>query len=290
MRILSVRTALVGVVGTLIGGLVGLPAPSVAAAPSSGFNDWSCRPSATHPDPVVMLHGLGANGEANFASYLGPYVADLGYCVFAPTYGQVSPQLPVGGLVSIADSAAEIEAYLDEVLGATGASRTDLVGHSEGGLHALYGPKVLGYADQVDAVVALAPPTHGTDLSGLVTLGDLLGLSGPLRQAVREFGCAACDDMLLDGAAVQALNAGPIAQAGVDYTIIATRTEVVVTPYDSAFVHEPGVANVTVQDVCPLDPVGHAGLAFDSGVAQMVANALDPDSAQPVRCGTGLPF
>jgi pimeloyl-ACP methyl ester carboxylesterase len=289
MRILSVRTALVGVVATLLGGLVGLPIPSVAA-PSSGFNDWSCRPSATHPDPVVMLHGLGANGEANFAGYLGPYVADLGYCVFAPTYGRVSPQLPVGGLVSISDSAAEIEAYLDEVLGATGASRIDLVGHSEGGFQALYGPKALGYADQVDTVVAMAPPTHGTDLSGLLTLGNLLGLSGPLRQAVRDFGCAACDDMLVDGAAVQALNAGPIAQAGVDYTIIATRTEVVVTPYHSAFVHEPGVDNVAVQDVCPLDPVGHVGLAFESGVAQMVANALDPASAQPVRCNTGLPF
>jgi triacylglycerol esterase/lipase EstA (alpha/beta hydrolase family) len=290
MRSLSVHTGLAGLIASLLASLVVLPVSTAAGAASSGFNDWGCQPSAAHPDPVVMLHGLGANGDANYAGYLGPYLADRGYCVFAPTYGQVSPELTVGGLVAIAESASEIETYVDEVLGATGASRVDLVGHSEGGFHALYGPKVLGYADQVDTVVAMAPPTHGTNLSGLLTVGNLLGLSGPLRQAVREFGCAACDDLLVDGAAVDTLNAGPIAQAGVDYTVIATRWEVAVTPYASAFVTEPGVDNVLVQDVCPLDPVGHVGLAFDSGVAQMVSNALDPDAAQPVRCGAGPPF
>jgi triacylglycerol esterase/lipase EstA (alpha/beta hydrolase family) len=290
MRIPSARTA-VALIGALLGSLIVATGPTpAAAAPSSGFNDWSCRPSAEHPEPVVMLHGLGANGEANFAGYLGPYVADLGYCVFAPTYGQAAPGSPVGGLISISESAPEIEAYLDEVLDATGASRVDLVGHSEGGFQALYGPKVLGYADQVDSVVALAPPTHGTDLNGLVTLGEALGLAGPIRQAIAAFGCPACDELLVHGTAVRRLNDGPIAQDGVDYTIIASRTDVVVTPYDTAFVREPGVDNITVQDVCPFDPVGHVGLAFDSGVAQMIANALDPTAAQAVRCGAGLPL
>src|SRR5919106_6337888 len=98
MRILSARTA-TALIGGLLGSLVVASGPApAAAAPSSGFNDWSCRPSAEHPEPVVMLHGLGANGEANYAGYLGPYVADQGYCVFAPTYGQVAPEFPVGGL------------------------------------------------------------------------------------------------------------------------------------------------------------------------------------------------
>lgn len=291
MRTLTARTFLAVIVSSLLGSLLIAAAPgATAAAPSSGFNDWGCRPSAQHPDPVVMLHGLGANGDANFASYLGPYVAERGYCVFAPTYGQVSPESPVGGLVAIDESAPEIQAYIDEVLDVTGASRIDLVGHSEGAFQSLYGPKVLGYADQVDTVVAMAPPTHGTDVSGLVTLGNLLGLSDPIRQILRAFGCAACDDLTTDGPAVQTLTDGPIAQDGVAYTIIATRTEVVVTPYDTAFVDEPGVDNILVQDVCPFDPVGHVGLAFDSGVAQMVTNALDPRTAEPVSCGVGFPF
>jgi pimeloyl-ACP methyl ester carboxylesterase len=291
MRSSPVRSVLTGIAGMLLGSLLVVAPPSSAApAPSSGFNDWSCRPSPQHPDPVVMLHGLGANGNANFAGYLGPYLAGRGYCVFAPTYGQVSPAFPVGGLVPIADSAQEIEAYVAEVLDVTGASSADLVGHSEGAFHSLYGPKVLGYADRIDAVVAMAPPTHGTDLSGLLTLGNLLGLADPIRRAVAAFGCGACDDLLVDGSAVQTLNEGPIAQAGVAYTIIATRTEVAVTPYQSAFVDEPGVDNVLVQDVCPFDPVGHSGLAFDSGVAQLVANGLDPAAAGPVTCGVGFPF
>jgi triacylglycerol esterase/lipase EstA (alpha/beta hydrolase family) len=290
MRSLSARTA-TALIGGLLGSLVVAAgqAPAVAA-PSSGFNDWNCRPSAEHPEPVVMLHGLGANGEANYAGYLGPYVADLGYCVFAPTYGQVSAEFPVGGLAAISESAPDIEAYIDEVLGATGASRADLVGHSEGGFQVLYGPKVLGYSDRIDTVVAMAPPTHGTDLDGLIRFGDALGLADPIRKAVSAFGCPACDDMLIDSAAVERLTDGPIAQAGVDYTIIASRVDLLVTPYDTAFVREPGVHNITVQDVCPFDPVGHVGLAFDSGVAQMIANALDPAAATPVQCGAGFPL
>ena len=293
----TARSVVLGLAGALLGTSLAVTGPDATAAPSSGsgaptsgYNDWSCRPSAAHPNPVVLIHGLGANADANFTGHLGPYLARQGYCAFALTYGQVSPAIPVGGLAPIEASAPQIEAFIDEVLGATGASRTDLVGHSEGAFQALYGPKVLGYADRIGTVVALAPPTHGTDVSGLVTIGDLLGLSEPLRRALRQFGCGACDDLTVDGPAVQRLTDGPISQDGVAYTIIATRTEAVVTPYDTAFVDEPGVENLLVQDVCPLDPVGHVGLAFDRGVAQMVTNALDPASAEPVRCGVGFPL
>lgn len=77
---------------------------------------------------------------------------------------------------------------------------------------------------------------------------------------------------------------------GVDYTIIATRFDALVTPVETAFVDEPGVVNGFVQDECLSDPVGHIGLAFDGGVATMVANALDPDTASPVRCSVGPPL
>jgi hypothetical protein len=78
--------------------------------------------------------------------------------------------------------------------------------------------------------------------------------------------------------------------AGVDYTVIASRTDVLVTPTETSFVREPGVRNLYVQDQCPLDPVGHIGMAFDPGVATMISNALDPSSAVPVTCSVGLPF
>jgi hypothetical protein len=50
------------------------------------------------------------------------------------------------------------------------------------------------------------------------------------------------------------------------------------------------VHNGYVQDACPFDGVGHVGLAFDAGVARMIANALDPAHAVPVLCTFGPPF
>jgi triacylglycerol esterase/lipase EstA (alpha/beta hydrolase family) len=245
--------------------------------------------SETHPNPLVLLHGLGGNGPGNY-SYLGPYLAARGYCAFTLTYGQASPAIPVGGTVSIAQSAAEIEAFVDRVRTATGAAKVDLVGHSEGGFQSIYGPKVRGYAAKVGKVVALAPPTHGTTFGGLVSVGAFLGLGPLVDQVLREFGCPACEELIVGGAAVDQLTGGPIAQPGVKYTVIASRFDALVTPHETSFIREPGVRNEFVQDSCPIDPVGHVGLAFDPTVAQLVANALDPAHASRVVCGFGPPL
>jgi triacylglycerol esterase/lipase EstA (alpha/beta hydrolase family) len=259
------------------------------AAPSSGFDNWACKPSAAHPEPLVLLHGLGGNGPGNY-SYLGPYLAAKGYCAFTLTYGQASPAIPVGGTVSVVQSSAEIEAFIDRVRQATGAAKVDIIGHSEGGFQSIYGPKVRGYAAKVAKVVALAPPTHGTSFGGLVSVGDYLGLGPMVDQVLRQFGCPACDEIIVGGSAVNRLTTGPIAQAGVKYTVIASRFDALVTPHETSFIREPGVRNEFVQDTCPLDPVGHVGLAFDPTVAQLVANALDPAHTSRVSCGYGPPL
>jgi hypothetical protein len=260
-----------------------------ATAPSAGFNDWSCRPSAAHPDPVVLLHGLGGNGPGNFST-LGPYLASAGFCVYAPTYGEAIPGIPVGGLTPIPRSATEIDAFIGQVLAATGAAKADLVGHSEGGFQALYGPKfVPGEAASIARVVALAPPTHGTTVASLVTIGDDLGVS-PLADAIIAAGCPACSALTTGSSLVTGLNTGPVTQQGIAYTIIASTHDELVTPYGTEFVHEPGVSNETVQDFCPLDPVGHIGLAYDPDVAQLVRDALDPAQPVPVTCSVGPAF
>lgn len=86
------------------------------------------------------------------------------------------------------------------------------------------------------------------------------------------------------------LNTGPVAQPGIDYTIIASTHDELVTPYGTEFVDEPGVDNETVQTFCPLDPVGHIGLAYDPDVAELVRNALDPTDPVPVTCTVGPAF
>jgi hypothetical protein len=269
--------------------LAGQATGRAATAPSSGFNDWSCRPSAAHPDPVVLLHGLGGNGPGNFSA-LGPYLASAGFCAYAPTYGEAVPGVPVGGITPIPQSATGIGAFIGQVLATTGAAKADLVGHSEGGFQALYGPKfVPGEAARVARVVALAPPTHGTTFASLVTIGDDLGAT-PVADAIIAVGCPACSELTTGSSLVTSLNTGPVAQPGIAYTIIASTRDELVTPYGTEFVNEPGVSNETVQAFCPLDPVGHIGLAYDTDVAQLVRNALDPAHPVPLTCSTGPAF
>jgi triacylglycerol esterase/lipase EstA (alpha/beta hydrolase family) len=292
MRTPSTRTLVRAAGAALLAiGLVGLPTAAAQAAPdaapSSGVNDWSCQP-APGTSPVVLLHGLGAPAAGHW-SYLAPHLASQGYCTYYLTYGQVSPIIPFGGFRPIAESADEIADFIDRVSDATGAAEVDLIGHSEGGFLSLYIPKMLDYQDELGTVVAISPPAHGTSFAGLVGLADGLGIRPAVNLILNTFGCAACTDLITDGPAVDELNDGPIAQDGVDYTVIGSRYDILVTP-DESFVHEPGVDNVLVQDECAFDPVGHVGLAFDSGVATMITNALNPDQAQPVRCTIGLPF
>ena len=136
-------------------------------------------------------------------------------------------------------------------------------------------------------MVALAPPTHGTTFADLITVADDLGVRSQVDQVLRTAGCAACTELTTGGSLVGPLNTGPIAQPGIAYTVIASRTDELVTPYGTEFVREPGVDNITVQDTCWLDPVGHIGLAYDAGVAIMSGNALDPAHPLPVVCALG---
>ncbi|NKQ53717.1 alpha/beta fold hydrolase [Amycolatopsis sp. K13G38] len=265
------------IAAVLITVLTSLFVPAVAASAASG-----CQ-------PVVLLHGLGANGPGNFA-YLSPYLQNAGYCPFTFTYGQASPAFPVGGTIPIEDSARQIKEFIDHVRATTGAAKVDVVGHSEGGFQSLYGPKMLGYAGEIGHVVALAPPTHGTDVAGTVAFADYLGLRPSLDTVLSTFGCQSCPEMLPGGSAVDALTAGPIAQPGIDYTIIASQLDAVVTPHETSFVREPGVHNLFVQDYCPADPVGHVGLAFDSAVAGLVLGALNPGKPVAVQCAPGPPL
>lgn len=260
---------------------------SAVAPPTSGLNDWSCRPSAAHPEPVVLLHGLGSNAQQNW-SFHGPAIAAAGYCVFSVTYGVTDRSLGAGGFAPIQQSAEQIGAFVDRVLAETGAARVDLVGHSEGAFQSLYVPKVAGYGAKIDDVVALAPPTHGTTVSGLVTLGQLLGNQALVSALTDGVGCFACTDLVQGGPAVARLNDGPVAVPGVTYTVVASRTDFLVTPTSTAFVREPGVTNYYIQDKCPLDPVGHIGIAADSGVTSMILHGLDPSA--PIRCSFGAPL
>ncbi|MBO2451112.1 alpha/beta fold hydrolase [Actinomadura barringtoniae] len=254
-----------------------LAAPAHADTTPSGANDWNCKPTAAHPYPVVLVHGTTANSALNWAT-LSPELAKAGYCVFAFDYGMtwVSGGL-IGGLSDIAGSAKTMSAFVDRVLAATGTTKVDVVGHSQGGMMPNYYIKRLGGAAKVHTLIGLAPSNHGTTVNGLIDLVRAAGLLGRIAGFYNLLGFPAFIQQTAGSDFQKALFADGDTVPGVRYAVIETRHDIVVTPYTNAFLHGGDVTNVLLQDQCPGDPVGHAGLAFDSPAHQNVLNLLGPD-------------
>ncbi|WP_069813173.1 esterase/lipase family protein [Streptomyces sp. TP-A0874] len=261
------------------------PASAAAdAAPSRGWNDYDCRPSAEHPRPVVLTHGTGGNSIDNWLG-LAPYLVARGYCVFSLDYGQL-PGVPlIGGLGPIPDSARQLSDFTDRVLRSTGAGEVDIVGHSQGGMMPRYYLKFLGGAEKVNALVGISPSSHGTTMSGLATLAMAIpALKEPLEKALPGL-----TSQVVGSEFLNELNEGGDTVPGVDYTVIATRYDLIVTPYQTQFLEGPNVKNVLIQDLCPVDVSDHLTIALVDRIAfHEVANALDPEHATPTDCGSAF--
>ncbi|OQR59204.1 lipase [Streptomyces maremycinicus] len=255
---------------------------ATATASSSGWNDYRCKPSAAHPRPVVLVHGTFGNSIDNWLA-LAPYLTVRGYCVFSVDYGQL-PGVPLfNGLGPIDKSAAQLSAFVDKVLAATGAAEADLVGHSQGGMMPRYYLKFLGGAAKVNALVGIAPDNHGTTLSGLANLLPYFPGAEDLLSAATP-GLA---DQVAGSAFLTELNAGGDTVTGVRYTVIATKYDEVVTPWRTQYLSGPDVRNVLLQDLCPLDLSEHLAIGlFDRLAFHEVANALDPAHATATTCAS----
>lgn len=271
-------------------------APAVLSNPAGsppGANNWSCRPTESHPNPVVLVHGLGATMAENWNT-MSPLLKNNGYCVFALTYGTGAGGPFVGGLQKIETSSHELAAFIARVRTETGAAKVDLVGHSEGTVMPQYYLKRLGGAQFVDKYVALTPLYQGTTLGGLNALISALKLylpivGGPLSSAI-DSGCGSCQEFLAGSAFLTDLYSdGIYAVPGVTYTTIMTKYDEAVTPYTSGRLDAPNATNIVVQDQCSLDFSEHVTVAFDPIVGQDILNALDPANPQAVRCTLVLP-
>jgi triacylglycerol lipase len=230
--------------------------PSASAA--------TCTPTPAHPEPVVLVHGTF--GDASNWAVDAPQLRAAGYCTFAINYGN-------HGTGEIAKSAQQLKTFVDQVLAATGASKVDIVGHSQGGMMPRYYIKNLGGATRVDDLVGLAPSNHGT--------------TTPL--APYAVGCPACMEQVFGSPFLTALNAGDETPGPVSYTVVETKYDEVVTPYTSAFLSGDNTTNVLLQDKCPADVSEHLAIVGDPIALQWVENALGrPGPADPgftPRCG-----
>ncbi|MEU9800076.1 alpha/beta fold hydrolase [Streptomyces sp. NPDC051000] len=257
-------------------------AAQAASAPGSGWNNWSCRPTAAHPRPVVLVHGTFGNSVDNWLGF-APYLVNRGYCVYSLDYGQL-PGVPFfNGLGPIEKSAAQLDVFVDRVLAATGAAKTDIVGHSQGGMMPRHYLKFLGGATKVNALVGLAPDNHGTTLNGLTRLLPYF----PGAEDLISSATPGLADQIAGSAFITRLNQGGDTVPEVKYTVIATRYDEVVTPYSSGFLTGSNVRNVVLQDLCALDLSEHVAIGLTDRIAWHEAlNALDPARAERTTCAS----
>ncbi len=284
--------ALAGFVGVL-GAAHAAEYPYADQAPA-GANDFTCIPTATHPNPVVLVHGLGANMYANW-NVFSPALAAEGYCVFALNYGRRTDVPPpfdhFGGVVPMEESAHELAAFIDEVLAATGADKVDIVGHSEGSLMPDYYVKFLGGRSKVGKYVGMTPLWDGTNLALAGTLyaaGKPYGTSGAVTDLFAQF-CGSCPEFVQGSDFLSNLDDGGAAVPEVTYTMILTKYDELVWPYTSGLLPEASnTTNIVVQDQCANDVSEHILMAADPVVLRDVMNALDPAHPKPLDCGTLL--
>jgi triacylglycerol esterase/lipase EstA (alpha/beta hydrolase family) len=265
-------------------------------SPPPGSNDWSCRPSTVHPEPVILVHGLLANQTVNFNT-ISPLLANDGHCVFSLTYGTksgvTSPLYQPGGLTKIEQSAEQLKAFVDRVRAATGAAKVDIVGHSEGSLMPNYYVRFLGGNAVVDDYVGLTTLWAGTNPAGLATVATLglsLGLTPVVVDALAPL-CESCPQFLTGSEFIEKMNEGGVADPAVTYTNIVTKLDELVVPYTSGLMAPgPNVTNHVVQDLCVLDLAEHLTVAADPVATTLIQNALLPEPARrPVPCTAVIP-
>jgi pimeloyl-ACP methyl ester carboxylesterase len=252
-------------------------------------NDYNCK-SQVHPNPIILLHALLANPAVDL-NLLQRDLNSRGYCTFSVKYGQHTLAPWIGGLTDMRTSSKTIADFILDVVKRTGSNKVDIVGHSEGGVMSLYVPMVYKEVSaHVDRIVSLGPAVHGAQYYGLTSLWYAGGdISRDLASSVLHFlGCAACDDMADGGNIYNDFKAATrIVHPGNKATIIMSKSDTLVAP-DRSIVNESDVQNVFVQDFCPDDQVGHAGLAWDTGVWDIIRNVLADNLHGPVACKQGL--
>jgi triacylglycerol esterase/lipase EstA (alpha/beta hydrolase family) len=253
----------------------------------------SCRPSAAHPFPVVLVHGTLENMLDNWNG-LSPILKAAGYCVFAFNYGNTTGIPGLNGTDDMIASANAITPFVNQVLAQTGASKVDLIGHSQGGALIRYYTNLLGGAAHVDQVIAITPSNHFTDVDGLLQLINALNLTPLLDGTLNALQLPALVQQTTPNSPFYVnVNSHGETVSGMKYTNIGTRNDEVVTPFTQSFITAgsgASVDNITLQNVCGNDQSDHLSASYSKNVAQIILNKLAPNDQHAIFCYPQAPL
>lgn len=272
------------------------------SGPPAGANLPNCVPNVRHPRPIILVHGFAGNMADNMNG-LAPFFANEGYCVYALNYG-TAPGSIFGGTTDIRRSSlSEFGPFVDDILARTGARQVDVVGHSEGSVMPRwwmrFGASV--HADgtpKIATMIGVGPAGQGADLGGQAAVLRSIPLFASILRTLTENGCGACEQILSGSTFLEQLNSPApqpgerftgLTQPGVRYMMLATEWDNFLVPYEFGFIDDPGVMNLTVQDVCPIDEADHLSIVFDPVAFDVIANFLDPSNAKTPRCVRTVP-
>ena len=258
-------------------GTLGYAHASPTASPP-GANNWSCKPSAAHPMPVILVHGTFADMSDSWQA-LSPLLYDNGYCVFALNYGSYngSGSLGVYATGDIAQSAEQLSTLREQGPGRDrrqeGRPRRSLAGrHDAALLHQVPRRGLEGeHARRASRRRTTARRSTACSRSRATSRVAARSRAPTVRRARSR---------RRDRRFITNLNAGGETAPGVNYTVIESDNDEVVTPYTSAFLAPaPNVTNILLQSQCSLDQGEHLSMPYDHIADADVLTALDPGAS-----------
>lgn len=197
--------------------------------------------SLQHP-PVLLIHGfLGTRGVMyNMEKRLN----SEGFCLFSFAHGTFN-------IRDIRTSAQDMRTRIAEIIEEIGVSQIDIIGHSMGGLIALYYIKKLGGDAHVRKLISLGTPFQGTPTAwaGIASMGVIARSAWQMRPG---------SSFLAD------LHEGDLPKNTLFYTIRGKSD--MVCPWERCKL--PGALDVTVD-------CDHAGLVQTEEVFDKLVHILD---------------
>jgi hypothetical protein len=248
------------------------PGPPLSPAPADLQHSVACTGDVDNAtrEPVLLLGATGVTTTQNYASNY-----EKAFTAAAIPYCTSDEPGPLASNMDDIQLRGEYVTYAIRSVHQLAGRPIAILGHSQGGM-------VMRWAlrwwpdtrPMVADVIGMAGSNHGTDVS-----------------AVCAVQCPAAEWQQGSGSQfTAALNSGSETFDGIDYTEIYTHNDEIVRPnsdsHGSSSLHGPGrIANVGVQDICPLDTSDHLALGTSDSVAYaLVIDALSHDGpADPAR-------